>query len=558
MTMEPKLDNLTAAAEVQTPAEPAPVAAPPKPVVAAPRPVAATPAPAAAPRPVEAKPAPAAAAPRPAATVNPATAPKPAPAAAARPVATAAPKPAVAAAPKPAAAAAARPAAPVAARPAATKPAPEVVASPAPAAEAVAARPAAPRPAARPAARPVAPTAPAKEVPAAKPAPAPLPKTDVSVQQAIRRSKRQRFRLIVGSLFAMVVLPTLLSGIYFFWIASDQYVVEARFAVRGNSDPSNSAEMMSMMSGAGSVGTIGDSYILQDFVASRDIINRIEKTIPLREMYQAPQADFFARYSGDDTVEDFADYWRKMVVASFDHYTSIVVLTVRAFSPTDAKVIADAIVSECDGLINRITEKSRMDTVLFAQNQVGIMETRLKQARSALEQFRATSSTVDPGAKAAANEQLIANLDEQILRAQSQLAELTKFVAADSPQVQVLRSRIEVLKEQVADRKKLVGVDLGSAPGADGIGNQVSTFRALQLEQDFAEKAYTSAMGSLESARANAMRNQRYLAAYVSSALPEQALLPQRGLDTLLTLVATLIFWGICALIYAAIRDHVV
>lgn len=555
MTMDPKLDDLTAAAEVQTPAEPAPVAAPPKPVVAAPRPVAATPAPAAAPRPVAAAPRPvaatpaaaAAAAPRPAATVNPAAAPKPAPAAAARPVAAAAPKPA-----------AARPAAPVAARPAATKPAPEVVASPAPAAEAVAARPAAPRPAARPAARPVAPTAPAKEVPAAKPAPAPLPKTDVSVQQAIRRSKRQRFRLIVGSLFAMVVLPTLLSGIYFFWIASDQYVVEARFAVRGNSDPSSSAEMMGMMSGAGSVGTIGDSYILQDFVASRDIINRIEKTIPLREMYQAPQADFFARYSGDDTVEDFADYWRKMVVASFDHYTSIVVLTVRAFSPTDAKVIADAIVSECDGLINRITEKSRMDTVLFAQNQVGIMETRLKQARSALEQFRATSSTVDPGAKAAANEQLIANLDEQILRAQSQLAELTKFVAADSPQVQVLRSRIEVLKEQVADRKKLVGVDLGSAPGADGIGNQVSTFRALQLEQDFAEKAYTSAMGSLESARANAMRNQRYLAAYVSSALPEQALLPQRGLDTLLTLVATLIFWGICALIYAAIRDHVV
>lgn len=45
-----------------------------------------------------------------------------------------------------------------------------------------------------------------------------------------------------------------------------------------------------------------------------------------------------------------------MVVASFDHYTSIVVLTVRAFSPTDAKVIADAIVSECDGLINCITE----------------------------------------------------------------------------------------------------------------------------------------------------------------------------------------------------------
>jgi capsular polysaccharide transport system permease protein len=528
MTMDPKLDDLTAAAGGQTPpAEPAAAAPKPTaaPAAAVPKPVAAAPsATAPSPKPTVA---PAAAAPKPAAV-----APKPAVAPAA-----AAPKP-VAVAPKPAVAPAA-----AAPKPAAVAPKPAV---------------ASPAPAARPAARPVAPTAPAKEVPAAKPAPAPLPKTDVSVQQAIRRSKRQRFRLIVGSLFAMVVLPTLLSGIYFFWIASDQYVVEARFAVRGNSDPSSSAEMMGMMSGAGSVGTIGDSYILQDFVASRDIINRIEKTIPLREMYQAPQADFFARYSGDDTVEDFADYWRKMVVASFDHYTSIVVLTVRAFSPTDAKVIADAIVSECDGLINRITEKSRMDTVLFAQNQVGIMETRLKQARSALEQFRATSSTVDPGAKAAANEQLIANLDEQILRAQSQLAELTKFVAADSPQVQVLRSRIEVLKEQVADRKKLVGVDLGSAPGADGIGNQVSTFRALQLEQDFAEKAYTSAMGSLESARANAMRNQRYLAAYVSSALPEQALLPQRGLDTLLTLVATLIFWGICALIYAAIRDHVV
>lgn len=296
MTMEPKLDNLTAAASRvpdarragtgcgntcarrsaasgcrrattgcgDTCARRRAVRLPPH------RPVAATPAAAAA------------AAPRPAATVNPAAAPKPTPAASARPVAATARSHGRRR--RPAAPAAARPAAPVAARPAAASRRPRWCQ---PGACGRSCRCPSRLPRRQPARCPSGRADGARqEVPAAKPAPAPLPKTDVSVQQAIRRSKRQRFRLIVGSLFAMVVLPTLLSGIYFFWIASDQYVVEARFAVRG-SDPSSSAEMMGMMSGAGSVGTIGDSYILQDFVASRDIINRIEKTIPLREMYQA-------------------------------------------------------------------------------------------------------------------------------------------------------------------------------------------------------------------------------------------------------------------------------
>ena len=78
----------------------------------------------------------------------------------------------------------------------------------------------------------------------------------------------------------------------------------------------------------------------------------------------------------------------------------------------------------------------------------------------------------------------------------------------------------------------------------------------LALEQEFSQKAYISALTSLEHARVEADRQQRYLAAFVRPAVPEDALYPERILNILITIFAAFMFWGIVVMTVYIVREH--
>lgn len=388
-----------------------------------------------------------------------------------------------------------------------------------------------------------------------------VPEMDASVQHAINKSKRARKRLVMLSLLAVVALPTLIASIYYFGIAADQYVVETRFAVRGN-DQSQIGGLLGLLSPDSSSATMGDSYILQQFIASQDLVSRLEKTVDLRQVYTSDRADFWARYGGEDTPERFLPYWQQMVTAMFDRFTGVMTLKVRAFTPEDSLSIAKLVVRECTLMVNELSEQALNDTVNFARKEVSATEERLNQARRAIAEFRTDESVIDPHAVASAHEQLLASLDAKLLAAKAELGAMGKFVSSDSPQRRVLQSKIDALASQVAaikDRARTGGGEASGSPGDnDPLSDKLAAFEALQTEQEFAQKAYVSAMTGLEAARAKAAQNQRYLAVFVNPVLPREAALPMRSLNVLIVFLASLIVWAISSLLYAAVRDHTV
>ena len=76
------------------------------------------------------------------------------------------------------------------------------------------------------------------------------------------------------------------------------------------------------------------------------------------------------------------------------------------------------------------------------------------------------------------------------------------------------------------------------------------------LEQKLAEHRYSSALTSLEVARADAQRKQRYLLSFVKPSLPDEAIEPERLMNTLIVFLAASLIYGIGALIVAAVHDH--
>src|SRR5205085_4745793 len=76
--------------------------------------------------------------------------------------------------------------------------------------------------------------------------------------------------------WAIVGLPTLIAGVYFFAIASDLYLSEVKFIVRGPSKAATSS-LAAMLSGGGAPAASEDTFAVHEYVKSRDAVRRLER-----------------------------------------------------------------------------------------------------------------------------------------------------------------------------------------------------------------------------------------------------------------------------------------
>lgn len=376
------------------------------------------------------------------------------------------------------------------------------------------------------------------------------------------RAQQQRRSWLRASALLFVGLPTLLVALYYILLAAPQYAVEVRFAVRSPSTTgaSSSASVLSAVTGAPSaLSGITDSYIVMDFVQSREVIDEMERRIGFRAIYGRSQADFWAKLKQDRQIEDIVKYWRSMIRVNFDTISQIVSYEVRAFTPEDAKRVAETLLQISEEQVNELSARARTDTVKSAETEVARMENRVRAVRLSIRQFREKYGDFDPIKTADAQMVIQSRLEDELSKARAEIRTLSSYMSPSAPSIDVVRNKIKALERQIEEeRRKLakVGPAVGTSGSTESLTRIVAQYEALLVEREFADKALVSALGSLESARADAARQQRYTAAFVRPQLPQLALYPQRLINTLVVLAMSLIIWALGVLLIYAIRDH--
>ena len=369
------------------------------------------------------------------------------------------------------------------------------------------------------------------------------------------RPQKIRRRIMKFSAVLVILLPTLLAAVYYGMIATDQYAVEVRFAVRGINSGGGS-DLLTMVTGVPSGGsTTADSYILMDFIRSRGILEKLGRRIDLKQIYSTEKADFLSAFDPDEPIEEFVDYWKKMITVGFDTSSQIVVVEIRAFTPQDAKNVAELVLELSGELINDLSVRARNDAVSFAEKEVARMEKRLRINRQAVRAFREKEQVIDPSKTAESRLTLLGKLEGELGLEKAKLSSLGQFMSKDSPRIRVLVSKIRALESQVQTERAKLGKDVsGSASGS--LTGLLEDYQTLLTDQEFSEKAFISALSSLEAARIEAGRQQRYLATFVRPSLPEDALYPRRGLNVFVIFVLSAMLWAIGTLLVYAVRDH--
>jgi capsular polysaccharide transport system permease protein len=347
-----------------------------------------------------------------------------------------------------------------------------------------------------------------------------------------------------------VVLPTLVTALYLYLVAADQYVSETRFLVRSAESSAGNSVLGAMLGGAQFRSTAEETAGVQDYLVSHDAVAALSRHLNLKSMFKRPMIDVLGRYNGSGDAEGLLKYYKRQVAVESDSNSGVLTLKVRAFTPRDSRLIAESLLAESEQLVNRFNDRAQADALAVARTEVARSEARVAQMHDQMASFRDRERSLDPAKSSAMVTTVIGGIEGELSKARTELSVQSAFLKPGNPKLMALSSRVTALQRQVdTQNARLTG-------GAGSMAPAVSGFERLSLEREFADKEYTTAMASLEAARVDAQKKHLYLIRVVEPNTPQRSLYPQRGLVVLTVFLSLLVAYGIGWLIIAGIREH--
>jgi len=365
------------------------------------------------------------------------------------------------------------------------------------------------------------------------------------------KPKRRHWGILISYLI-FVMVPLSVLWWYLSERAADQYVSHVGFSVR--TEEASSA--MELLGGLTQISrtTSSDPDILYEFIQSQELVARIDERMDLRALYSKPENDPFFTFPEDGTIEDLVSFWSRMVKIFYDGSAGLIELRVLAFDPDDAQRIATAIFEESSAKINELSAIARADATRYSREELEVAIERLKDARRAITDFRNTHQLVDPQIDIQGQVGLLNTLQQQLADSLIELDLLAVTTSSDDPRVVQANRKIEVIRARIDDERRKFG-QVGALSG-EAYSVLLGDFEELTVDREFAEQAYLSALSGFDQSQAEASRQSRYLAAYISPTRAERSTYPRRqtimGLSTLFILLG----WATAVLLAYAIRDR--
>lgn len=374
-----------------------------------------------------------------------------------------------------------------------------------------------------------------------------------TVQQPVQKNPgyKKLWKKFNPLFWITVLIPTFCSVVYFTFWASDVYVSESSFVVRSSRSQASLSGFGALLQSVGFARSQDDTYTVQEFMRSRNVLTQLESVLPMRSFYEE-QGDLFSRFNPlgiNDEQEAFYRYFQKRESVSLDSISGIATLSIRAFNAEDAQKVNIELLRLGETLINRLNERARRDTIIFAEQSVKDAEQRVTDSASALSEYRIKNGIFDLQAQSEVQLSVISKLQDELISIQTQLDQV-RAISPQNPQVKTLQAREKSIRSEIQQQIKTI------FGGGDSIANQTAEYQRLVLDNTLAQQQLTTAITSLQNAKEEADRQQLYLEVINQPSKPDLALEPYRIYNIFATLIIGLMLYGVLSLLLASVREH--
>jgi capsular polysaccharide transport system permease protein len=343
------------------------------------------------------------------------------------------------------------------------------------------------------------------------------------------------------------------TALWLFAIAAPRYVSEASFIVRSTTPNAADAFARAVQANTGAARAVDETYVVNNYLTSRDVVGLLVKNNDLRAILSRPQADFIFRYPTFWRAENSESLYRRfrwMVSADIDTATNISKVEVNAFRPEDARAITVALLGYAEELVNKLNARAYEDAQRTANRFVEIASQDIAAIEVELKDFRNASGVVDPSVEADAQLKLIAALWTALARVEATIAK-NSALSPNNPGLKSLKEQARAYRETIEKRK------LEMAGSSASMAAKLEKFDQLMLRRTLAVKTLESAVANREKARQDASQQHLYIQLVAKPSLSvDYATYPHSVRDILGVLVFSLIVFYLLNCLRQITSEH--
>jgi capsular polysaccharide transport system permease protein len=173
--------------------------------------------------------------------------------------------------------------------------------------------------------------------------------------------------------------------------------------------------------------------------------------------------------------------------------------------------------TKSEQFVNRLNQDISQKQFGFAESELIRARTNLNQTKNKLLAYQESNTVIDPKGEAELASQTIGKLQEKLVELRVELATLKRqFKDPAEPEVAVVADQVRELEEQIQkERRSLV-----SRKGRN-LNRKAADVLKLESDVSFATDSYKLALASVEKARIESKRQQKFMALLSAPQLPE-------------------------------------
>lgn len=369
---------------------------------------------------------------------------------------------------------------------------------------------------------------------------------DSSGYKLAHRSWKQSLKL--GS-FQWVIAFFAVAVIYFGFIASDRYVSRAELVVK-------QADQIKMLPDALSMLGLGgnnhqDMLLIQDYLKSADLLNKLDKEMGLKAHYQSNKGDYFSRLPDNVSREEFLKYYREHLTLRLDDLSGVLTIELQTFNPAYGQKVVGMMLKESEGFINKLGHQVALEQLAFVEKEVDRAYQRLQTEKAKVLEFQNTHHLISPESTSKTRMGLVSQIEGELARQQAQLKQLQSYMRETAPAVISLKSRVDALTQQLVEEQ-------GQLTGSDknAMNEVTASYMDVQTQAMLAADLYKTGLVSLEQARIEAYRKLKHLLVISQPTLAEDAEYPRRIYNLATIGVLLCLLYGLVVMGLATLREH--
>lgn len=373
------------------------------------------------------------------------------------------------------------------------------------------------------------------------------------IQRALVKRRRKRLSILLLKLACYVMLPSIIAGYYFYKVATPMFATYSEFVIQTAETPGSMAAAGGFLSGTPFM-TATDSITVQGYLTSRDAMLRLDGGIGFRKHFQSEDVDVLQRLDPNATNEEAYKIYKKRVIIGFDPTEGVIKMEVIAPSPKASREISEALIGYAEERVDKLTVRLREGQVSGARELYEEGEAKMEAAYEEVARLQRKAATIDANIENTLIFQQIGELETQITSKQLELARLSANIRPNATKVRILEDEIVLLSGKVDEKRAQVST------GSSGVASLVDINSELNKAQSkllVRQQLLAQSLQGLETARAQAQNQTRYISMGVSPVTPDKATYPRAFENTLLAIVIFAGIYLMLSLTISILREQV-